>query len=66
MINPLAFSTDYIKTTLIELQKVSFPTKAQVVQRTFLVLFVIVLFVVLIGAYDAGVTEILKLVLFKG
>lgn len=65
MINPVSLSLDFVKTTIVELKRVEYPTRTQLIQRTLLVIFIIVLSVVIIGLYDAGVTQGLKVTLFK-
>jgi preprotein translocase SecE subunit len=63
--NPITLSVDFLKSSFYELQKVTFPTKKQLIQRTVVVTFIIIISLILIGLYDAGIAQLLKLVLFK-
>ena len=51
-----------IKDVFSELKKVNWPTFAKVVKQTGVVLAVVVIFLVVITAFDFGLMELLKLV----
>lgn len=51
-----------IKESFSELKKVSWPTFAKVVKQTGVVLLVVAIFLVVIGAFDFGLLQLLKLV----
>ena len=51
------------KGIISELKKVSWPTFGKVMAQTGVVLVVVLFFLVVIGAFDAGLTALLKLLL---
>ena len=51
-----------IKESFSELKKVSWPSFPKVVKQTGVVLLVVAIFLVIIGAFDFGLYELLKLV----
>lgn len=51
-----------IKDTFAELKKVSWPTFAQVLKRTGIVLVVVLLFLIVIGGFDFGLGKLLTLI----
>ena len=51
-----------IKDMFSELKKVNLPTFGKVVKETGIVLVVVIIFLVIITAFDAGLFELLKLV----
>lgn len=51
-----------IKDMFSELKKVNWPTFGKVVKETGIVLVVVIIFLVIITAFDAGLFELLKLV----
>ena len=55
-----------IKDVFSELKKVNWPTFSKVVKQTGIVLAVVLLFLVIITAFDTGLTELLKLVAPRG
>ena len=60
-INPILLGA---KVAMIsELKKVTWPTFGKVMAQTGVVLVVVLCFLVVIGAFDAGLTELLKLLL---
>lgn len=50
-----------LKDTFAELKKVSWPTFMQVVKRTGIVLVVVLLFLVVITAFDFGLSQLIAL-----
>lgn len=50
-----------IKDVFSELKKVSWPTFGKVVKKTGVVLIVVLLFLVVITAFDTGLTELVRL-----
>jgi preprotein translocase SecE subunit len=54
-----------IKDIFSELKKVSWPTFAKVLKQTGIVIAVVLLFLVVITAFDAGLLELLKLITNK-
>ena len=50
------------KDTFAELKKVSWPTFAQVLKRTGIVLVVVLIFLIVIGAFDFGLSQLLQLI----
>lgn len=63
--NPINQSIQFLKSSYSELLKVTFPTTNQLVQRTIIVIAIMIVATALIGLFDAGVAQLLKLVLFK-
>ena len=55
-----------IKDIFSELKKVSWPTFAKVLKETGIVLVVVLVFLVIITAFDFGLLELLKIVSPKG
>lgn len=55
-----------IKDTFAELKKVAWPTFPKVIKRTGVVLAVVVIFLVVITAFDFGLLQLLTLVSPKG
>ncbi|MBR5192312.1 MAG: preprotein translocase subunit SecE [Clostridia bacterium] len=55
-----------IKDVFSELKKVNWPTFSKVVKQTGIVLAVVLLFLVIITAFDTGLTELLQLVAPRG
>lgn len=51
-----------IKDVFSELKKVSWPSFAKIVKQTGIVLVVVLIFLVIITAFDFGLLELLKLV----
>ena len=51
-----------IKDVFSELKKVSWPSFAKVVKQTGIVLVVVLVFLVIISAFDFGLLELLKIV----
>ena len=51
-----------LKDVFSELKKVSWPSFSKVVKQTGVVLMVVVIFLVVIAAFDFGLSELLKLV----
>lgn len=60
MLNKL---TNYIKNSIIELKKVSWPTKQQVIRHTLLVITISLVVAVFLGIVDFILTKALQLVI---
>ena len=60
----LAIRTYFIQ-VIAELRKVSFPTYIQVLRRTVVVIVSISALTLFIAIVDAGITELLKVFVFK-
>ncbi len=58
--NPISAGIGYIKESWAEIKKVHFPTKAETVQSTFGVLFLIFLFVLFLGLTDHIVGKVMQ------
>lgn len=55
-----------IKDVFSELKKVNWPTFPKIVKQTGIVLVVVLLFLVVITAFDLGLSELLKLIAPRG
>ncbi len=55
--------TNYIKNSIIELKKVSWPTKQQAVRHTLLVIAISLVVAAFLGVIDFILTKVLQLVI---
>lgn len=56
----------YFKSIVVEINKISFPTRKQVIADSMVVMGAIVISILLIGLFDGAISKLIKNLVIKG
>ncbi len=57
---------DYFRSVVVEIKKISFPARKQVITDSTVVLSAIILSILLIGLFDGAISKLIKNLVIKG
>lgn len=56
----------YLRSIIVEIKKISFPTRKQVITDSTVVLGAIIISILLIGLFDGAISKLIKNLVIKG